>query len=155
MTGLLTTLLFSTLVARAGSAQLIIARDANGAPYVRDGESSWITLDGELNGGPDAERDLTLQDSQADVPEAQQRRVSGGDFLMRVGNSGRSFAPHLHIHKQRGRGPSPEPVALSFRGVRYQLIQPDRMRPTLDEDFWLPLNDQPIPPGPVLVRRDP
>lgn len=62
---------------------------------------------------------------QGSIAIATGTRVEAGDYLGRVGNSGRSPIPHLHLQAQR----SPEPSAPTtpFRLVNYQSTSyPDR-----------------------------
>ncbi len=54
---------------------------------------------------------------EAAVPEEQQARVEAGQFLGRVGNSGKSGNPHVHVHVQDGPTKNSNGVPLDFSGT--------------------------------------
>jgi hypothetical protein len=51
--------------------------------------------------------------SEVEVPEAQQAQVQPGQFLGKVGNSGKSSNPHVHVHVSNGGSGVP----LNFQGA--------------------------------------
>jgi hypothetical protein len=54
--------------------------------------------------------------SEAAVPAGQRARIARGQFVGRVGNSGKSSNPHVHVHVQDGPEKSADGVALNFSG---------------------------------------
>lgn len=83
-------------------------------------------------------------DSEADVPQAQRRRIKAGDKLYLTGNSGNSSAPHLHVHQQDDDG---NPIQFAFRRG---LSTPVASGKKADINQWTRFAGQRIPDGPVL-----
>ncbi|HLF32470.1 MAG TPA: hypothetical protein VI566_15765 [Xanthomonadales bacterium] len=84
------------------------------------------------------------QDSEADVPSAQQATIQAGQLLYKVGNSGNSSAPHLHVHQQ---DEDANPVQFRFRrGMSSNVTAGNKA----NIDGWNSFKDQGIPSGPVL-----
>lgn len=54
--------------------------------------------------------------SEVEVEEAQQARITAGQFLGRAGNSGKSSNPHLHAHVQDRASNGAKGVPLNFQG---------------------------------------
>ncbi len=68
-------------------------------------------------------------------------RVSAGQFLGRVGNTGNSTNPHTHIEARKGKGGP-------LRGMPFQsawVIERDAFTPPAASDPWVPLSAQGIP----------
>jgi hypothetical protein len=84
------------------------------------------------------------QDSEADVPPAQQATIQAGQLLFKVGNSGNSSAPHLHVHQQ---DEDSKPVQFRFRrGLASSVTNGNQA----NIDSWTSFKNQGIPSGPVL-----
>lgn len=83
-------------------------------------------------------------DGEADVPEAQRKRIKAGDKLYLTGNSGNSSAPHLHVHQQDTDG---NPIQFRFRRG---LSTPVAGGNKADIDTWTRFAGSRIPDGPVL-----
>ena len=76
------------------------------------------------------------------IPEDQQVRIRSGEFLGRVGNSGKSSGPHLHVHRSMGNA-----ADLRFRRGLATPVQEG----TADLDHWTSFAGKRIPSGPVLI----
>ena len=99
--------------------------------------SSLCPHDQTLYSAPD-------QNSEADVPAAQQATIQAGQLLFKIGNSGNSSAPHLHVHQQ---DEDSDPVQFRFRRGLSTKVSGNQA----DIDDWTSFRGQPIPSGPVLV----
>jgi hypothetical protein len=51
------------------------------------------------------EGDQFVKDTYSNLPPAQQAKITKGNFLGQVGNSGNSGRPHLHLHVEKGGSP--------------------------------------------------
>ena len=80
------------------------------------------------------------------IPTDQQQKVTTGQFLGRVGNSGSSSNPHLHFHRVEG-GKAAE---LTFRrGLATELTGANADQ--ADINSWVRFAGERIPPGPTLI----
>ncbi len=74
-----------------------------------------------------------LDIDETELATERRRKIKTGDFLGRVGNSGRSDGPHLHVHHQRNNQAAP----INFYGAW--------IKSTVDVDEWKYLNNEPLP----------
>ena len=72
--------------------------------------------------------------NEGEIPEGQRPRVTAGQFIGRVGNTGASSNPHTHVHIQDGPDKSADGVPLNFGGGFIADADSDY------EDAWMRLN---------------
>ena len=82
--------------------------------------------------------------SECTLPSANRPKVKRGQFLGRVGNSGRSSGPHLHIHRVTAGG-----KAASLRFDRVFVKGIDKLRDNVSD--WSARKNAPLPPGKVAI----